>query len=164
MRKVLVPYDGSRTAMRAVEYVVSRADEWREVRLLNVQQPVVVGEVSHYLPVDAILEAHRVAGNKVLAPVRAAFDGFGIDYAAEVLIGHPAETIVRYAADNDCEGIVMGTRGGSAIKNLVLGSTALNVIKRANVPVTLVTPTSGRFAEIPALCRDPGAFEIRPLD
>jgi nucleotide-binding universal stress UspA family protein len=154
MRKILVPYDGSHSAIRAVEYVASRADDWREVHLLNVQAPIMVGEVSsHYLPVDAMLEAYQAAGDKMLAPVQAVFTGLGINHAVHVLIGHPAETIARYAAENGCDGIVMGSRGGSAIKNLVLGSTALNVIKRAKIPVTLVTRTSGPFAEIPALSK-----------
>jgi nucleotide-binding universal stress UspA family protein len=151
MRKILVPYDGSYSAIRAVEYVASRADAWREVHLLNVQPPIMVRDVSHYLPVAAMVEAHQAAGEEVLAPVQAVFAALGIATATQVLIGRPAETIAVYAAENECDGIVMGSRGRSAIKNLVLGSTALNVIKRAKVPVTLVTRSSGAFPAIPAL-------------
>jgi nucleotide-binding universal stress UspA family protein len=37
-----------------------------------------------------------------------------------------------------CDGIVMGTRGMSAVGNLVMGSVATKVIHLTKLPVTLV--------------------------
>jgi nucleotide-binding universal stress UspA family protein len=155
MRKILVPYDGSHNAIRAVEYVMSRADDGErlEVHLLNVQPPIMASEVWHFLPAYTILDARKAAGERLLAPVKVVLDAVGIDHAERVLIGDPAQTIARYVAENGCDSIVMGSRGGGAIGNLVLGSTACKVINRTDVPVTLVKQTSGGFAEVPALLR-----------
>jgi len=49
-----------------------------------------------------------------------------------------SKTIVDYAKANKCDHIIMGTRGMGAFGNLVLGSTANQVVHLAEIPVTLV--------------------------
>ena len=65
-------------------------------------------------------------------------DEAGIQYAFRIELGPIAETIAQYAQNNQCEQIIMGTRGMSAISNLILGSVATKVIHLAHAPVTLV--------------------------
>ena len=55
-----------------------------------------------------------------------------------VRIGSAATEIIAYAVEHDCDAIVMGTRGMSAIGSLVMGSVAQKVVHLAPVPVTLV--------------------------
>ncbi len=50
----------------------------------------------------------------------------------------PAPEIVRYAAQNDIDLIVMSTRGHGGFNRWVLGSTADGVVRRMPVPVLLV--------------------------
>ena len=52
--------------------------------------------------------------------------------------GPPAETIVWYAREHDCDLIVMGTHGRTALKHLLLGSVAEKVVRRAHCPVMTV--------------------------
>jgi nucleotide-binding universal stress UspA family protein len=61
-----------------------------------------------------------------------------VPYEKEILIGNIAEVIARRADELGCDGIVMGTRGMTAIGGLVMGSVATKVVHAANVPVTLV--------------------------
>ena len=67
-----------------------------------------------------------------------------------MLLGDPAETIVRYAAECGGTSILMGTRGMSAIGNLMLGSVAAKVVSRTGVPVTLIKRTSGATGALDA--------------
>ncbi|MDP1900390.1 MAG: universal stress protein [Rubrivivax sp.] len=46
--------------------------------------------------------------------------------------------LARRADELGCDGIVMGTRGMTAIGSVVMGSVATKVVHAANVPVTLV--------------------------
>lgn len=56
----------------------------------------------------------------------------------QVLIGPVAETIARIALEQNCDGIVMGTRGLGAVAGALLGSVASQVVHLSDVPVTLV--------------------------
>jgi nucleotide-binding universal stress UspA family protein len=58
----------------------------------------------------------------------------------EVLIksGAPAEIIVQTAQERNCDLIVMGTHGYSAIADVLIGSTAKWVVRHSPVPVLVV--------------------------
>ena len=55
-----------------------------------------------------------------------------------VEIGPPADGIVRYAGEHRIDLIVMGTRGRGAVQQLLLGSVAADVVRRAPCPVLTV--------------------------
>ena len=55
-----------------------------------------------------------------------------------VEIGSPVDSIVRYAGEHRAELIVMGTRGLGAVEQLLLGSVAADVVRRAPCPVLTV--------------------------
>jgi nucleotide-binding universal stress UspA family protein len=57
---------------------------------------------------------------------------------ADVVFGHAAREIVDMARQHDAGVIVMGSRGRSDLKGLVLGSTAHKVIHLTDRPVLVV--------------------------
>ncbi len=59
----------------------------------------------------------------------------------KVLIGSPAEEIVRYADEVHAEMIVMTTHGYSGVKHLLLGSTTEGVLRHAKCPVLSIRTT-----------------------
>ena len=61
-----------------------------------------------------------------------------MSFKDEILIGHAGEAIVREALQRGCTRIVMGTRGHGALASVIIGSTALQVLHRSELPVTLV--------------------------
>ncbi len=140
MIKALVPVDGSRNACRAVEHVVAliTGREPMEVHLLNVQAPIETWEVRSHMPEAEIAAWQRTRGEEALAQAKAILDAARIPYSAHVLIGEVAQTIARFAAEQSCHKIIMGTRGMGAIENLVLGSISTKVIHLSSVPITLV--------------------------
>lgn len=148
--KILVPVDGSEGALRATAYVIGsvfrRAAS--EIHLLNVQPPLMTGDIGPLVTVEMVMRERLVAGHEALHRARALLDASGTPCTMAVRFGKPAETIVRYVKDRGIDAIVMGTRGMGALKNLLLGSVATKVVGSADVPVTLVKggPRSRRLA------------------
>jgi len=152
MQKILLPVDGSHGAQRAVEHVVATNEEQHpEIHLLNVQSPMRAKWLTPPPVAEMMVRARRNAGEEVLRPVRALLAAQGIDCTAQVLLGDPAETIARYAAERGCTSIVMGTRGMNAIGTLVLGSVATKVVNLTDIPVTLIKqPPETNIAAAPS--------------
>ena len=61
--------------------------------------------------------------------------GSAIRYSIEV--GDPAETIVQYAREKNCDQILMGTQGMGSLSGFVMGSVASKVVHLSPVPVLL---------------------------
>jgi nucleotide-binding universal stress UspA family protein len=65
-------------------------------------------------------------------------------------MGDPAGEIVRLAADEDAEMIVLGTHGRSGLARVLMGSVAESVVRRALCPVLVYRETSAKLARHPA--------------
>ena len=81
---------------------------------------------------------YREEGEKVLAPSRELLAAAGVRHAPRILVGDIAPTIVEHAKSSQCQMIYMGTRGMTAMSNLVLGSIATKVLHLARIPVVLI--------------------------
>jgi nucleotide-binding universal stress UspA family protein len=57
-----------------------------------------------------------------------------------IVIGDPAEEIVKYAIENCIDLIIMGTHGRKGLDRLFFGSVAEKVVKMSPVPVLTVNP------------------------
>ena len=66
---------------------------------------------------------------------------------ATTVLGHPVMEILRYAADNAIDLIVMGTHGRGPLGKMVLGSVAERVVRRAPCPVLTVRTTERDFVQ-----------------
>jgi nucleotide-binding universal stress UspA family protein len=139
--KILLAVDGSKQSLDAVNCVIEHADWYREkpvVELVTVHLPLprlprmglVVGK-------SQIQRYYQEEGEAALAAAKKRLDAAGIAYAASVLVGQVAETIVQHASKSRCDLIVVGTRGHTAAANLLLGSTATKVLHLSKIPVLL---------------------------
>ena len=73
-----------------------------------------------------------------LAALRPADEAAGAPVRTAVAAGKPAASIVRYAGEHRVDLVVMGTRGRGAVEQLLLGSVAAEVVRRAPCPVLTV--------------------------
>ena len=141
MHKLLIPVDSSDNAMRALEYAIRLAKEHGPMELVIVyahEPPIIYGEIEIYLPEEKAKELLRKHSEDILRPAIEKAKGAGVTFTSQVLIGNIPKSIVSCAETLACDGIVMGTRGMSAIGNLVMGSVATKVIHLTRLPVTLV--------------------------
>lgn len=76
----------------------------------------------------------------------AAEAGAGLKVVTAVRIGAPTEEIVRYAAEQGVDLIVVGTHGRTGVTRALLGSVAENVTRHAPCPV-LTVPHGAVMAE-----------------
>ena len=141
MQKLLVPVDGSENSMRALRHAIARAKSNGPVSIHLVaahEEAIVIGEVAVYVSKEQIEELQRRQSEGPLLTAARELDAAGVSYTKEILVGPIAQTIAKRADELKCDGIVMGTRGMTALGGLVLGSVATRVVHAAHVPVTLV--------------------------
>lgn len=139
MRKILVPFDGSDSAIRAVRYAARLAQDIPAIQLelLHVFQRTTPG-------VDDLLQPHEYerlhAGDlvRILHPAIQLLDEARVTYRRHCRVGSPGSEIARYAYDEGCESVVMGTRGMGPVASFFIGSVATRVVNLVSVPVTLV--------------------------
>ena len=140
MASILLPVDGSDSSRRAALHVIHLIKTYTplDVRVINVQPPVRSGEISPVVTTETIEQVRREEGIAAGQDVRRMLEEAGVSYTYDVEIGPVAETIARYATEHQVDAIIMGTRGMSAISNLLMGSIATKVLNLVDVPVTLV--------------------------
>jgi nucleotide-binding universal stress UspA family protein len=141
MKKLLVPVDGSENSIRALRHAMALAKAIGSTSIHVVsahEEPIIFGEVSVYVSREKLAELQQKQSEGPLLTAVKLLEAAGIPHTKEVLEGPIAQTIAKRADELGCDGIVMGTRGMSALGDLLLGSVATRVVHAAHVPVTLV--------------------------
>ena len=140
MNKILIPIDGSEHSLRAVEAVLKRRQggQGMEIHLLNVQLPIDSGHARMFVSKDELQCYHQAEGEAALQSAKRMLADASVPHTCHVVVGHVAETIVRFAHEQGFDEIVMGTHGRSALTHMLLGSIAIDVLRTAQMPVTLV--------------------------
>ena len=144
IKKILVPTDFSDNAEQAFSHARDLAKALgASVELVHVHQnPLYTGAFGYgtvELP-PAYEEETRKAVVARLEEQREAF-GNGVKVSVTVLEGTPFDELVRYAAQENADLIVMATHGYTGLKHVLLGSTAERVVRHAPCPVLTVRPT-----------------------
>jgi nucleotide-binding universal stress UspA family protein len=135
IRVILHPTDfsaRSRSAFRLAQALAR--DHGARLLVVHVGMPLVVfGE--GVLPVDD--ETNTLALRRQLGEVRASAPEVRLERRL-ILAEDPARAIVRLAAEEPCDLIVMGTHGRTGLRRALLGSFAEQVMRKAPCPVLTV--------------------------
>ena len=142
MLKVLLPVDGSESAARATHKLIETLGWYKEqpsVDLLAVHLPVPRFPNMSVVVSDEMLERYYADECEImLAPSRKALDAAGVRYTVRTRVGAIAESIIEQARQSGSNMIYMGTRGMTALSNMVLGSVTTRVLHLAHIPVVLI--------------------------
>ncbi len=162
IKKILYATDLSETAVHAFSYAVSLAnmygasitilhvlvefpgeqfitnmittDTWKEIKMRHYSEArdKMIGKKRDHIAIKEVLQAFS---EEVKADEED--QTFVTD---EILIkdGAPAETIVQTAIEQNCDLVVMGTRGHGVIADVLIGSTAKWVIRQSPTPVLVI--------------------------
>ena len=139
--KLLVAVDGSGNSLRAVQYAIRLATEYgrASIHLVTVQEePLLYGEIAVYATPEKIAALLQRAAEAALAEAEKLMQEAAVPYTREILTGSIAAVIAKRADELGCDSIVIGTRGMTAIGNLLLGSVSTKIVHFARAPVTLV--------------------------
>jgi nucleotide-binding universal stress UspA family protein len=141
-RKMLVLLDGSNLA----EVVFTYAQELAARLNLNLELlHVCSAQEAEQLPMRQAYIDHMVEilQNKA-AEIRSRIgDKTEVKIQGKIVIGYPAEEILKYADENDIDLIMLSNHGRSGIKAWDIGNVANKVIHASKVPVWMV-PTELR--------------------
>jgi nucleotide-binding universal stress UspA family protein len=146
---MLAVIDGSERTGRVIEYALRLAqDGGAEVVLLGVVPEPPDGRLRGYgsFKRDAVhARLKEVLGERAIAAAARRFDQGGVSHKERIEVGDPAETILRAAAEEDADIVLVGDAPAGAFRRwlskatgLSLASVASEVAQLAAVPVVVV--------------------------
>ncbi|TCO72827.1 universal stress protein [Rhodovulum euryhalinum] len=140
--KILVGFDGSDSAARAVDYALGHATA--EGAGLVIAHVLEWSPYSFLTP-EELAERHKRrneelarAESALLAPLLERLSGTGVPVETELKYGHIAETLCGIATDHGASQIVIGRTGHSLLAARLFGSVAGTLAQAAPIPVTIV--------------------------
>lgn len=138
INKILLPVDGSENSRRAMEHANSlSAIMGAEIILLYV-----TGAIPHFIKGTPLVEAEKAQkeeANQVVAPYQTFLTENKVNYTIKVLPGYQVwNTICKVAEDEECDLIVMGSRGRGDWEGAMLGSVTHRVLAHCAPPVLVV--------------------------
>ena len=139
MTKILVPVDGSASALAGVRHAIRLAGEraGASILLVNVQ-PVFHRHIAQFASRRALDGLREERGHEALDEARRLVRAAGIPSRALVLGGEAAAEIAGIAGRERVDQIVLGARRRPAWLRALAGSVADRIVERAQVPVALV--------------------------
>ena len=136
--KILVAIDGSDPSMDAADYAISISKEYNSelYALYVIRADVDLFGVHQNSEYTATMKNE---GEKYLDKVKLNAAENNIQIKTEIIASiNVAGGIVDYAKQKNIDLIVIGTRGSSGFKKLLVGSVAANTITYAHCPVMVV--------------------------
>ena len=130
-----MPIDGTEYSWRALEYACELVS-YSGGSL--VVMTVANGDMEPVLVADGDFLCAQI-GDEVLDAAHAILNSKNIEctYLLENS-GDIAESILRAIKDEDCDGVVLGSRGMGVLEGLFRSSVSQVVVENARVPVTIV--------------------------
>lgn len=150
LKKILVPTDFSDSALKALRYGISFAREFgAELLLLHVVEPVAVGYGSDLFPVPMaeVFEEMSVHARSEIAKLGALAREKDVVARELVVQGKPSTEVLRVAAEEEVDLIVVGTHGKGLLDKVIFGSTTERVVRRAPCPVLTCRPEEHEFVD-----------------
>lgn len=134
--KILLAYDGSKSAEKACTFALDLAKKYSaNLWIVSVARPP---EPADEVETEAILENAQNHYGKLFHSIEEKIKAIGIKAEFATLVGHPAAQIVRYAEEKQVDLIVMGHRGETLLQRWLTGSVAKQVMSYAHCSVLIV--------------------------
>jgi nucleotide-binding universal stress UspA family protein len=141
--KVLIPVDGSSYSMKGVEHAVGLAQ-----KLKTSMDKIILLRV-----INLAFYAKKIAegidpedeAKKILGEAKGTFLKGGIPeelITDRIRVGNPSEEIISEAKEDDYNLIIIGRKGRTALKDLILGGVSSTVLQRCQNP-TIAIVSSG---------------------
>ncbi len=137
---ILLAVDGSAASDRATKHVVQLSKQFAKppkLTLVNVSLPLLKA-ASNKLGRKATAEYYDSNSEYAAHKARRMLQRAKLEFTGVFLVGEPADEIARHADKHEADLIVMGSRGQTALKSLLLGSVATKVLAQSKVPLTVI--------------------------
>ncbi|HEY0657400.1 MAG TPA: universal stress protein [Pyrinomonadaceae bacterium] len=143
--RVIIGFDGSQGAIKAVEEIASR--NWREAsefKLVAATQPITPSTIGRFIPplahlVDEVNESEREWIEKLAAPCLEKLRSAGLKATLQLNAGNPKQLLVDEAESWNADAIFVGANAfGSRLERFLLGSVSAAVAARAHCSVEVI--------------------------
>ena len=144
-KKILVPYDGSEHAKKALGQAIAIAEDSEGAKLFVASVCNMVSAMSNF---DQVSIAEGCLTTKLTEDLEAqcrrdleeavAMVPEGVAHETVFEIGSPGPVILSIAEDKGCDLIVMGSRGLGPLKGIFMGSVSSYIVSRGKYPVLIV--------------------------
>ncbi|CAN5771453.1 universal stress protein [soil metagenome] len=147
--KILVPVDGSINSMKAIDYAVDISEKYKsEILALHVlysqsgfafHKETVAGAITSSSLNDLNLEAKKEA-EKWFEEINKRVEKKNVQIRTEVVLTviSIVEGILTYAEKENINLIIIGSKGKSGWKKLIVGSVASGISTYAHCPILIV--------------------------
>ena len=148
--KILVAVDGSHLSMDAARHAVKLAKKFNAkliaLTIINTQ-PWFYSSTrygwANLETMEKIHESDRHHAQNWLDQVKGTAEDLGVRSQTKTLLvpytqSSTAGAIIDYAEENHVDLVVVGTRGHSGLKKMLLGSVALSVLIYSHCPVLVI--------------------------
>jgi nucleotide-binding universal stress UspA family protein len=148
-RKILIPVDGSTNSMKAIDYAIDLADKYKsELLALHVlysqsgfafHKETVAGAITSSSLNDLNLDAKQEA-EKWFEEINKRAEEKKVQIKTEVVftVISIVEGILTYAEKENINLIIIGSKGKSGWKKLIVGSVASGISTYAHCPILIV--------------------------
>jgi len=130
---ILLPTDGSETALRAARHGLDFAAELgADAHVITVREDSVLASAG-----DAVGEGESAA-QEAIDEITAAAESRGVNVTPHMETGETDEEILACVDREELDAVVIGSTGRSGLDRVLLGSIAEKVVRSADVPVVTV--------------------------
>jgi universal stress protein A len=148
LKKILCPTDFSDPSLAALEAANELAVHFTsELIVLHIITPIPVLGAEALMPgnfdVAAYQKQMELNAHKNLEELVRKKISEGVSVRTLVVLGNPADEIVKTADEEKADLIVIATRGQTGLKRLVFGSVAEKTVRLASQPVLTIQAPEG---------------------
>lgn len=148
--KVLVAIDGSHSSMEAAKQAVELAKKYNAelfaLTIINTQPWFYASTLYGWAPSETMEKVHESDIQRAqtwLDRVKETGEGFDVRSQTKILLvpytqSSTAEALINYAEENNIDLIVIGSRGYSGLKKMLLGSVAQAVLTYSHCAVLVI--------------------------
>ncbi|WLR53050.1 universal stress protein [Bacillus tianshenii] len=121
MKKIIVPYDGSALAEKALRTAAEMAKAFQdEVHVVNIQS------------------SSPILGENTVREAEAFLKEEGVAYSSAIRVGMPSIEIISEANDVDVRCIIMGSKGAGKAASKKFGSVSEAILQMVSCPIMII--------------------------
>ena len=140
-KRLLLAFDGSTHSREALSYAIGMAEALHaELYILHAYAPITSS--SPLDDADEFLDLEQAGAMRIMSPAIINAQRTGVVVHPAIVEGPAAAAIVRVAAEQGCDLIIMGRRGLSPMEQVLLGSVSDNVLHLTDVPILITHATA----------------------